>query len=243
MQIWDNILLALSSLKSNKMRAILTMLGIIIGIGAVIGIVTVGDSLTGSITDSMSSFGINNITVSLTQKSTDTDSEQGGARLLFGPSSPSEEDLISDAMIEEYRTAYGANISAIALTESMGQNTAKNGTETSSVNVTGVNVDVQTSEELAIISGRFLNQEDLDGQKKVCVVSDYLAQEIFGTTRNVVGQTVDITVNNSAVSFYIAGIYEYDEDQTVSLENSTTTTTMYIPITLAKKLNYSNDGY
>ena len=55
--MFENVRLALSSLRSNKMRALLTMLGIIIGIGSVIAIVTVGESLTGSITDSMSGLG------------------------------------------------------------------------------------------------------------------------------------------------------------------------------------------
>ena len=44
--MWENVLLALNGLRSNKMRALLTMLGIIIGIGSVIGIVMVGDSMT-----------------------------------------------------------------------------------------------------------------------------------------------------------------------------------------------------
>ena len=47
MGVLDNIRMALSSLKANKMRSLLTMLGIIIGISAVIAIMTVGDSLTG----------------------------------------------------------------------------------------------------------------------------------------------------------------------------------------------------
>ena len=73
--MWDNVLHALPSLRANKMRALLTMLGIIIGIGAVIAIKTVGYSLSSSITDKMSGFGISNITVSLTQKdSSDSDS-------------------------------------------------------------------------------------------------------------------------------------------------------------------------
>ncbi len=45
-QLYENILLAISGLRANKMRALLTMLGIIIGIGSVIGIVMVGDSMT-----------------------------------------------------------------------------------------------------------------------------------------------------------------------------------------------------
>ena len=87
--MFENVRLALSSLRSNKMRALLTMLGIIIGIGSVIAIVTVGQSLTGSITDSMSGLGANNLTVALTQKSTDSDSDQGSVAVrMFGPAPP-----------------------------------------------------------------------------------------------------------------------------------------------------------
>ena len=53
MLIWENIILAMNSLLSNKMRALLTMLGIIIGIGSVIAIITVGNSLTLSVSENM----------------------------------------------------------------------------------------------------------------------------------------------------------------------------------------------
>ena len=83
----DNIGLAFASLRANKMRALLTMLGIIIGIGAVIAIETVGNSLTGSISSNMSEFGATNITVSLTQKeSDDSSSGQGEVRCSCLPS-------------------------------------------------------------------------------------------------------------------------------------------------------------
>ena len=75
MQLFENIGMAAASIKSNKMRSLLTMLGIIIGIAAVIAIVTVGNSMAGSVTDSMSGMGAGNITVSLTQKNT---SDQSG---------------------------------------------------------------------------------------------------------------------------------------------------------------------
>lgn len=60
--------MALTSVKSNKMRSLLTMLGIIIGIAAVIAIETVGNSMTGSVMDSMSGMGASNISVTVTQK-------------------------------------------------------------------------------------------------------------------------------------------------------------------------------
>ena len=55
MLVWENILLAFHSLRANKMRSLLTMLGIIIGIASVIAIMTLGDSISSSVTDSMAS--------------------------------------------------------------------------------------------------------------------------------------------------------------------------------------------
>lgn len=56
-QLFENISLAISGLRANKMRALLTMLGIIIGIGSVIGIVMVGDSMTNMMTSSLQEVG------------------------------------------------------------------------------------------------------------------------------------------------------------------------------------------
>lgn len=86
MFIKENIMLAIAGLKSNKMRAVLTMLGIIIGIGSVIGIVSVGNAMTANVTSSMADMGSTNITINVTERdSTSTNNkmkqgneEQGG---------------------------------------------------------------------------------------------------------------------------------------------------------------------
>ena len=70
MFIKENIMLAIAGLKANKMRALLTMLGIIIGIASVIGVVSVGNTMTSSVTSSMASMGATNITVNVQEKST-----------------------------------------------------------------------------------------------------------------------------------------------------------------------------
>ena len=69
MGILENIKLSFNNLLANKLRSILTMLGIIIGISSVIAIITIGDSLASSITNEMSGVGGRNINVNLTQKS------------------------------------------------------------------------------------------------------------------------------------------------------------------------------
>ena len=76
MFIKENIALALAGLKSNKMRSILTMLGIIIGIASVISIVSVGNAMTSSVTSSMADMGTSNIMVNVTEKSTTTTTDK-----------------------------------------------------------------------------------------------------------------------------------------------------------------------
>ena len=68
MLLTENIILAITSLKSNKMRALLTMLGISIGIGAVIAIFTVGNSLTISVEESLQSMGSNDVYVTVSER-------------------------------------------------------------------------------------------------------------------------------------------------------------------------------
>ena len=84
------------------MRSLLTMLGIIIGIGSVIAIMTVSSSLTSSITDTFAEMGANNITVGLKQQSEEQETRQNGMK--FGVSNRminlEEEDRITDEMIE-----------------------------------------------------------------------------------------------------------------------------------------------
>ena len=77
MGLMENVRLAISSLKANKLRALLTMLGIIIGIASVITIVTIGDSLAASINSEMSGFGARNINMYLEQKNLITYNENG----------------------------------------------------------------------------------------------------------------------------------------------------------------------
>ena len=74
----ENIRLALHALRINKMRALLTMLGIIIGIGSVIAILTISTSLSHSISDSFAQMGANNITIGLKQTSDTEESRANG---------------------------------------------------------------------------------------------------------------------------------------------------------------------
>lgn len=247
--MFENVRLALSSLRSNKMRALLTMLGIIIGIGSVIAIVTVGESLTGSITDSMSGLGANNLTVALTQKSTDSSFDQGSVAVrMFGPSAPAAEDLITNEMIEEYRDTFGDQVAAVELTQSMGTGTVTSGSDSATLNLLGVNGEYFTAEDVDVQYGRA--PQDSDGERQVALVSDRFLKDAFGgsiSPINAIGQKFQLKANGSLYDFYVIGVYHYDEEEdgSISLTSSSdeVTTTLYMPLQTAKKLAKANAGY
>ena len=117
--------MAFASVRSNKMRSLLTMLGIIIGIAAVIAIVTVGNSMTGSVTDSMSGMGVSNITVTVKQKTSgDTQGTAQGVTLRrFMDETPGESDRITDAMIRDFYAAFPDKVDHFEYTVDVGQET------------------------------------------------------------------------------------------------------------------------
>ena len=110
MNLRENIRLALSSLLANKMRALLTMLGIIIGIGAVIGIVTVGDSLTYAFTSTMADMGVGNIIVGLQQKENELTQITG--ILIPGDDTETDGELRQRLITALNERPFGGNIAA-----------------------------------------------------------------------------------------------------------------------------------
>ncbi|MCI2047362.1 MAG: ABC transporter permease [Faecalibacterium sp.] len=250
----DNISLALQSLRSNKMRALLTMLGIIIGIGAVIAIKTVGNSLTSSVTDSFSGYGISNITVYLTQKKTDDsetiqDTDDGVQVRMFQDSTPRTSDLFTDAMLEEYRANFPDNIACIELTESAGSGTRPKDakpTENTTATVMGVNDDYFTGENVEMLYGRAI-QNTTDAGRRVCVVSDRFVSDCMScTAEQAIGKSIDLTINKSPYSFYIVGVYHYDDSTSLAMDMSTSddvTTNLYLPLSTAQTMDGSAGGY
>lgn len=242
MLIFENILLAISGLWANKMRALLTMLGIIIGISSVIGIMTVGDSMQSSVTSSMQSMGASNITVSLTQKS-DSDVYDGGATLMFRRQSWSDEDLMTDAMIEDYLKYYGDQVEAIGLSEQVGSKEIVEGDQSVTVTLTGGNVEYQTVQDIEIQRGRFFTQEDVEKERAVAIVSDVLCENLF-PGQDPIGKTVSVTQGTKIYAFYIIGTYEYEDmGMVLGSTDAIPETAMYIPISVAKSMKHSAAGY
>ena len=241
MGIGESVRVSLEGLRANKMRSLLTMLGIIIGIAAVIGILTVGNGLTGSITGSMSSLGATNITVFLQEKA----GGMGGMETILGVASPEEEDLITDEMLEALRQRYGEAVAGISVSASAGSGVARDGRLYANVSLTGINEEYLAVNNTDLLAGRTIRQEDLDGRRSVCVVSDRLVENLYqGDADAALGDEVRVELNGEYQSFRIVGIYEYDASMSISFSaEEDVTTSLYIPITTANHLTGSPEGY
>ncbi|MBQ7092155.1 MAG: ABC transporter permease [Clostridia bacterium] len=247
MLIWENILLALSGLKANKMRAFLTMLGIIIGIGSVITIMTLGESVTDSFTSSMQSLGANNVTVAIQPKQ-DEEEQDGGMMFMAMNSTayPQDKDYITDEMVAALRESYGDEMLGISISESAGDGRAEDGKLYANVSVTGVNADYFLAGEPEILAGRMLTESELSGDRRLAVVSDKLVNNMFGgDMQKALGSTIEVTTGDSFYSYTIVGVYKYE----MSIYNmhfgaeKDIRSTMYIPIGAARAATHSTAGY
>ena len=247
MLIIENIRMAVGSLRAGKMRALLTMLGIIIGIGSVIAIMTVSSSLTTSIADSFQKMGANNITVGVKQSSEQEQVSANGMR--FGTSGKSadleEDDRITDEMIEGLQKQYSDQIDAIALSESVGSGTAERESESANITITGINEQYFASSKITLLAGRKIKKKDLTGKKKVIMVTDKVVENLFdGDNSAALAQSISLNLDGSYEKYYIVGVYKYESGSDVSeSSDEDVTTAAYIPLTTAKEQTHADEGY
>ncbi|MFD0670198.1 ABC transporter permease [Cohnella sp. GCM10027633] len=176
MNFLQGLRMALKSIWSNKLRSLLTMLGIIIGVTAVIALVALGQGATKSVTDQVQGLGTNLLTVNILGRgTTSTLSEAEAVGLADG--------------------VEGVKYIAPASTQNA---SVKYGTKSVSVNVVGTNADYADVRDYEVASGRFLSQIDLDVRQKVALIGSGTATELFGFS-DPVGEYVLINGNRYKV--------------------------------------------
>ena len=184
MSILESLELALKNIVSSKVRTLLTMLGIIIGVAAVIVIVGLGNGLEGYVTESFSDMGTNTLTVTVMSR--------GSTRSL------DVEDMYD---IVEENSEY---LDLCSPTVTMAGH-VKIGSETvDTTTSTGVSEDYLDIARLTIAQGRNLQYSDMSTRAKVCVIGAYLNQAYFGG--NAVGQTLRVGGQSLEIVGVLAGI-------------------------------------
>lgn len=244
MLLLENIILAINSLLSNKMRALLTMLGIIIGIGAVIAIITVGDSLTLSVSENMQSMGANDVYVMINPKNTEEEESkliEGASFGKFDTSSEiDEQDLISDDMIKELCNQFSKEIYAVNLQYSIGSGKAEKSNNISNLNIYGVSAGYFITNQIDLIGGHMFSEEEFENGKNVTLVSDKLVNKLFeGDIKKAIGSEIPVSANGQLGNFTIIGVYEYQQNYMMGMNMGSgddVTTNMYIPLKASNTL-------
>ena len=194
MLVFENVLLALTAIKSNKMRSFLTMLGIIIGISSVIAITSIGASAKGVVGKEFESFGMNNMYVYINWELTQDGTEYS--------------DLILPEDIEALQARFPGNIQYIVPSVS-GQSDIKVGRTEGKLSMQGVAADYNKFKNMSIIHGRMINHSDVEGQKNRIVI-DKKAALYFFNNENPVGKSLSVVINNEMKDLTIVGVYEVE---------------------------------
>lgn len=231
--LFENISMAYSSIKSNKMRSLLTMLGIIIGIGSVIAIKTVGASLSKSVTDMMQGVGASNITVGVTQRSTETKKNESGFEFT-GPKRKrqvGEDDLITQDMIDDFADEFADDVEYISLSRNLGNGTITIKGTTVTVTVAGGNEGYFRERDLEMIAGDEIGDKAINGAKSVCLISDFVAKKFFGTDEyeDALGQTLEVIIGQKFYDYTVVGIYKYNSDGNLFGGDEDPVTGLYVP--------------
>ena len=247
MLLGENIAMALSSILANKMRAILTMLGIIIGIGAVIAIRTVGNSVTETFNDSMSSMGATNIMIGVTQRETEAvKGEESGLefRGRRDRKAPQEKDYIKDYMIDEFRKEFPTEISNILLSEGLGSGRITMGQNSAAVTITGGDEGYFKGEKIDLIAGRAIGDKAQKGGKAACLLSDYAVKKLFNSEDydKMVGRQVQVISGRTFYDFTVVGVYKLSDSGTLFGGNDDRETTLYTTLGCVKSHSHT-DGY
>ena len=180
MMLYQSFKMALKAIAGNKMRSFLTMLGVIIGVMAVVVLVSIGQGANSSVMESIEGMGTNLITATITARRMNPVDMEGLNELAQNP-------------FIEY-TAPTANVSG---TVKAGNTTYGDGS------VMGTTPGYEHIRGWEVAEGRFLTQPDIDNRSFVAVIGAEAATEMYGTT-HAVGETFSL----SGYTLTVVGVLE-----------------------------------
>ena len=241
----ENIKEAITSIFSNKMRSILTMLGIIIGISAVITITTIGNSIQTTLTSTLNSLGGNTVQAYVDARYPEDDADWDTWEYPEMKTS----DFVTQEMIDELVEKYPDEFDGIAASEFLGNGQIRQDKNTyANVSVQGTTSEYIDYMKLKMYAGRNLTKQDNKTKKNVCIVADTMAKQYFGDENPIGEQITYAGSDGNLYNFTIVGIYEYNAalfgKVDTSVPEKDRSTTMFIPIqTCFKLMGKDQSGY
>jgi putative ABC transport system permease protein len=187
MKLWQAFLEALESLSANKLRSGLTILGIVIGVAAVIAMISVGRGAEATITDSIQGIGTNLLFVF-----------RGGADDVRNPKPITLGD--AEAIADPFQAP---SVEAVA-PALQGNGKISFGGETTTTSITGITPSYSQVRNYNVAEGEFINEEHMLGRSSVVLIGPEVARKLFGRSEGVVGETVRI----EGQPFRVVGVLE-----------------------------------
>ena len=203
---WENIKEAVTSISSNKMRSLLTMLGIIIGISSVIIITTIGGSIQSTLTATMNSLGGNMVQAYVEARYPENDEDWA----TWEQPEMTDSDYVTQDMIDGLIEKYPDEVTGVAAQNYLGSGTIKD--DADSKNYANVNIDGITPEyleymKLEMHAGRNLTKADNQGKKRVCLIAD-----TYFAGKDPIGETLSVATSDGGIfDFVVVGVYVYNQ--------------------------------
>lgn len=195
MTLLESFKMALDAIRANKMRSFLTMLGIIIGIAAVIAILAIGNGATTRITGTFNDLGAT--TVSLSASNNASNDEQ-----------ITDQDLQAIKNTDDRVTAISPNYTLSGFA-------AASGDEKTAL-IFGGSPDLQRTSNVmdpSLVSGRYFTQADYDESAPVAVISADGAKSLFNNQTNIVGKMMTLRSRTTSISVRIIGVTKSTADK------------------------------
>ncbi|MBR3288414.1 MAG: ABC transporter permease [Lachnospiraceae bacterium] len=202
--------LAIKAILSNKIRSLLTMLGIIIGVAAVIILVSIVSGYMGQMVQQFEEMGVNKITVFCRNMNT---------------------RHFDDTDMYDFWDEHPDWLAGVSPSVTLSNAKIKSGSDNlESTSITGVSEDYADIQKYTVEEGRSLVYADIAGRSSVCVVGSYVANTFYGSP----DKAVDDTVKINGKPFTIVGVIEtQDED---NFDEGGTDDFIWIPYTVATKM-------
>jgi putative ABC transport system permease protein len=184
----ETIRLALRSVRRNALRSILTLLGIVIGVAAVIAMLTIGSGTTEKVKADISKLGSNLLII------------RPGA-----PAAPGQQSSVSRSFSEKDVAALIKEIPDAKAISAASQKTAKvvYGTESLNVQITGTDTGYFGARDLGVTMGREFNDSEVRGGSSVCLIGETVRKQFFGSS-----SPVDASIRIGRMNCTVIGLLE-----------------------------------
>lgn len=217
----ENMNMAFVAIRANKMRSFLTMLGIIIGIGSVISIVSIGDTMRTMFADIYKDIGIT----------------QAYLSIGYWIEEYRESNYFTLDDLEQVKEVFGDEVAYID-SDISASGDAINGRAKVKFNYQGIDYNYQDVQPVTMLYGRYLNEGDIIGRRNNMVIDVQGARMLFGV-ENAVGRTFRTTIYGSTEEYNVVGVYRKDMSPIQALLMGVTDDIgkAYIPYTILTKPN------